>query len=164
MRTHEDDPLDEPLFLISEVAKAADMEANTIRSWFQRGHLKLLQWDKKADANGVGHRFSLRSALYIAAVGALARLGVKPDAAGKAAAMWVHTGTDERLPAGLYSTPLTVLCVYADGDSAVKHMPLGRKADALSLFIGHGQRQPGVSAVILDFVDKQVRTTLEARV
>ncbi|XCG52896.1 hypothetical protein ABVK49_15380 [Mesorhizobium sp. WSM2239] len=152
--------IDEPRFRISEVASATGVAANTIRSWFQRQHLRLVETDKRAEANGVAHKLSLRSALRIGTMGALVAQGVEPSVAGWAATRWTDSGNDERLPGCLFAEPLTVLCVFADGDARVVHSPIG-SGRAFDLFVSHGGRQNGVRAILVDFVDKQVRLGLK---
>jgi hypothetical protein len=150
---------DDALFTISQVASAAGVPANTIRSWFQRGHLVLHQLDKAADRNGLPRKFSMRSALAIAAAADLVKLGVAPDSAARAANAWAHIGDQDRLPAGLYERDFTVLCGYASGDYLVQR--IGSDVPAFNLFLGRHGREDGVSAILLNFVDRRVRIALE---
>lgn len=151
--------LDRPKYLISDVARATDVPANTIRSWFARGHVALLETDEAAGANGMAHRLSLRSALRIGAMGALVAQGVDPKRAGIAALRWTDTGEAGRDPGELYREPLTILCAYADGHAVIRHSPL-RTGLAFDLLISPAGRQDGVTVVPLDFVDRAVRSAL----
>jgi hypothetical protein len=152
--------LDQPRYRISEVARAAGVEPNTIRSWFQRGHLWLIETDKRSEGNGMAHLLSLRSALRIAAMGELVALGVQPRNAGIAATLWTDTGDEFRDPGALFSDPLTVLCVFGDGSSAVVHSPLGTgKAFDLFWSAASGSHS-SVCAVLLDNIDRKVRSAL----
>jgi hypothetical protein len=153
MQLNED--LDEPRYLISSVARAADVPVATLRSWLQRRHLWLAKHDHPAEAFGSAHRLSLRSALRVGAMAELIALGVPPRRAGEAALLWTEAGSPERLPAQLYAKPLTALCVWRDG-AEVKHLPLS--GNVTPLFLGGN----GVTAVVLDLVDRAVRTRLEA--
>jgi hypothetical protein len=158
MRSHEAsvNDLDEPRYSIAAIARATDVPPATLRSWLQRRHLWLAKHDSPAEAFGHAHRLSLRSALRIGAMAELIALGVPPRRAGEAALRWTEAGTLERLPAGLYAKPMTVLCVNAGGGAEVKNVPLNGPADTLF----HGGN--GVTAVFLELVDRAVRTRLGA--
>jgi hypothetical protein len=150
----------EPLFPIARVAPVSGVKPGTIRTWKQRGHLRLIDQDRKAQINGQADLFSLRGVLGLAAMGALVRQGIDPAVAGDAARAWITVGTEDCPPGELYSDPLTVLCVYPTGWSEVKHLPL-KTARALDLFLPQMQsRQPSVTAVILDTIVNQVRSGL----
>ena len=148
--------LDEPRYSIAAIARATDIPVATFRSWLQRGHLWLAKHDRPAEAFGRAHHLSMRSALRIGAMAELIALGVPPRLAGEAALRWTEAGALDRLPAQLYAKPLTVLCVDAAGDTEVRHLPLN--GDVSTLFYG----RKGVTAVILDLVNRDVRTRLEA--
>jgi hypothetical protein len=149
MRSHEAsvNDLDEPRYSIAAIARATDVPPATLRSWLQRRHLWLAKHDSPAEAFGHAHRLSLRSALRIGAMAELIALGVPPRRAGEAALRWTEAGTLERLPAGLYAKPMTVLCVYEGVTELLFH---------------EGQDRNGVVVVVLDFVDRAVRTRLGA--
>jgi hypothetical protein len=125
----------------------------------QRRHIWLAKHDSPAEAFGHAHRLSLRSALRIGAMAELIALGVPPRRAGEAALRWTELGTLDRLPAELFAKGLTILCVYARGDAEVKNLPVGE--GVAPLFFQERQCN-GVVAIVLNFVDRAVRTRLGA--
>ncbi|KKN94434.1 hypothetical protein LCGC14_0187810 [marine sediment metagenome] len=160
--------MDEPLYRISQVADAAEVPVNTIRAWFQRGYLRLLDTDKRAEGAGLPHYISMRGALYIGTVAALVAHGVPPKVAGHEALHWLHTGAgchpgmkpgSQRDPGALFCDGLTVLCIYADSPSRVKNIPFSG-GNAFDLFLGHNGRTVGVTAVLLNYVDRKIRLAL----
>lgn len=120
--------MDVPSFKLSEVARAADLEANTLRSWLQRGYWKLDQTvgDNLAEVHGKAHLVTLRRALHIGAAADLIRSGVDPSRAFRAARAFVYDfdplaerGGHPRGPGGLYVEGWTLLVAYPDNSKGV---------------------------------------------
>lgn len=130
---------DAPLFPLTVVAQAALVAPATLRQWIVRYGDDLRLWDDstgsknaKAEANGHGHRFSLRTALHIAASAQLIAKGVTVRDAYNAAVQWVHFGQFDnaavwaneptpkllREPAGLFANPAWTFLVHHQGSEA----------------------------------------------
>lgn len=156
------DKFDEARWTIAEVGRAIGRPANSIRSDLQRGHVKLYESDKLAEVNGLPHLLSLRSALCLGAMGELIAHFVPPKLAGAAATQWAYFGDAERDPACLYPDPYTYLCVYKGGLHDVLHVPIKTGFAFNMLLPPGGRRQSGMVAIVLDDVDRAVRSGLLA--
>lgn len=110
--------MDQAKFTIKQVADATFVKANTIRTWYQRGHLRVGLTDKAAEGVGLARHFSARTAIAVAVCGALTDIGIAPDRAGAAATHFAHISVDERRPACLYPDGSTVILLAADAHSA----------------------------------------------
>lgn len=120
--------MDEPRFTLSQVAMAADTEANTLRSWLQRGHWSIdsARGDVAAESHGRAHLLTLRRALHIGAAVDLIRTGVEPRRAFRGALSFVDAfdplaerGGHPRGENGLYVDGWTLLVVYPGFDQGV---------------------------------------------
>ncbi|MEN3791841.1 hypothetical protein [Fulvimarina sp. MAC3] len=157
----------EPKYTISQIGEATGYAPNTIRTQFQRGFLKFMETDKRAGGNGLAHFLSMQSALYIATFGALVAQGMSPRIAGDAAVQWVHIGSNdpfgklpERAPGALFEGPgFTLLCVAANGEAEVKFAPL-KGGSVLDLLASSQGRLTGVTIIVLNDIDRQVRSKL----
>lgn len=103
--------LNEPLHTIGQIAKAANLNPNTIRAWYQRGDLSVGMSDKASPGNTIARRFTGHTALMIGIMGTLVSMGVLPGRAQLAAASFAHSGDDERLPGHLFADGETLLVV-----------------------------------------------------
>ncbi len=106
----------EPKYTIGEIAPAADGSADTIRQWVKRGIITVGMGrgrikDKKAELNGLAHRFTGATAIMIAIMLKLTRLGVSPDLAMQAARAFAHEGDSERDPGHLFPAGETMLAI-----------------------------------------------------
>ena len=161
--------LEQPQFTIVQVAAAAGIEANTLRSWFQRGHFTLGDSDKRADF-GDAHLLSLRTALQVGTAVEIYRSGAHPARAAKLALAFtlvadvdqtsgeIIRGAGELFPGnGVY----TALIAYPGIDDA-KVVRFDDKGPALSAAFhsnGYG-RQNSAQIVWLNFVDRKIRIAL----
>ena len=139
-------------FRISEVAKACGVPPPTLKSYFQRGHLRLIgEMDvKRAEENGLPNYFSLRDALGCAVTLELMRRGVpSPSAFRDGMMLFAHTGDEERNPAGMFDIHVrgeTLLIHYPEQDKS-RLMASGDINSFSDLWIGN--RVSGASAVVL---------------
>jgi hypothetical protein len=129
---------DTPLFPLVVVAQAALVAPATLRQWIVRYGDDLRLWDDgktsndKAEGNGLAHRFSLRTALHIAAAARLIAKGVTVKDAYAAVINWVHIGAFDRPavwanepapelvrdPAGLFADPAWTFLIHSHGAEA----------------------------------------------
>jgi hypothetical protein len=129
--------LEEPRYTLAEVADATDVSVATIRSWFQRKHMKLGLTDASM-GTGIARKVTLPTALAIAVTGELvSKFGLHPRRAALAAATFSYVGAPdpetgiERDPGHLWLGPEvtnTVLVILADdpdgSSSSVLRVPL----------------------------------------
>lgn len=161
---------DTPLFPMSVVAVAAKTPANTLRSWFQRGHVTLQSADAKAADNGLPHLFTLRSVLALAATAELVRLGQSPASAYEAAGSWIYGEHEEAgrtcESASLFRSPgkgevdFYTLMVTSPYGLNVRLLPVP-VGGTLSLYDLLGTGRIGARLVWLDYIDKHVRGVCE---
>lgn len=103
IRTHEDNmDLDAAMYPVSVLSPACIVEANTARSWMQRGHLPLGSTDIGAPKKGVAIKLSARTGLVLAIAGALTRMGITPERACAAGVAFAYHGNANRLPGALF--------------------------------------------------------------
>lgn len=161
--------LDQPQFTITQVADAAPIQANTLRSWFQRKHFALGDSDKRADF-GDAHMLSLRTALQVGTAVELYRSGTHPARAAKLArAFTLFADTDQksgetlRYPGELFPGDgvYTALIAYPGIDDAkvVRFDDNGPALSAAFQSNGFG-RQNSAQIVWLNFVDRKIRIAL----
>lgn len=154
-----------PAFTVGQIAKAAGVPANTVRTWIERGALWIPPSDRPA--NGLPRLHSLRTAWRLAAMAALTRLGVPPAVAGQAAQSWTETDTGDprvgalpRDPAALWAHGYTVLCAYENGSWDVKPVAIDG-ASIVDLLTPMGcNRQEGAAFVVLNFLRQRVQDEL----
>jgi hypothetical protein len=175
MQAHEVAMFDDPRFTLSQVADAAGVSANTLRSWLQRKHwrLDMAIGDSPAEIAGKAHLVTLRRALHIGAAAELIRNDVDPARAFKAARSFVDVydpifeGDGHfRGPDGLFETGWTMLVAYPDQEHGVivriENDPMAKdQTSLLSLLFPklYGTKRSG-TFVWLNQVDKQIRTAL----
>jgi hypothetical protein len=80
--------LDEPLFSIGRVAKAAGSPAATVRGYKDRGLWQPDRFDEAPEAHGLPSRLTLRRALHIGTALHAIRQGIDPALAFAAAYAW----------------------------------------------------------------------------
>lgn len=112
-----------PRFKTSDVAKAADLSAPTLRSYFGRGHFRVIGDEhaldrRDADVEGVPNLYSFRDALHVGTAACLIAANVHPAKAWKATMRFVHVGTEARLPGELFKQGLTLLIYRPKSDRA----------------------------------------------
>lgn len=166
------DNLDAPLFPAAVVAVAANVSPATLRQWIVRYADDMGLWDaapgkaagEKAESEGLGHRFSLRGALQLAAAARLVAKGVPVKTAYKAAEQWVHFGDHDRSPAGLHPDGLTFLVHHAADESRVINVAVadGHASIPLSdLFPTGNPVKVSPTIVFLNDIDRFVRGVCE---
>jgi hypothetical protein len=111
-----------PLFPLSVAAVGARFNVATIRSWFQRGNLGLLERDARAAENGLPHLLSFRSIVAIAITCDLTRLGLSPKLAFEHASKFTDSANNcvltgmQRKPCDLFGAGYaTILTIPHDG-------------------------------------------------
>lgn len=93
----------EPKYESRLVAEAAGLPIDTFRSYFRRGHFRILGHAKEASAHGLPHKFSLRDAMGFAVAGALISAGADPKDAFNAAMIgFAHSSSGARTPSGVF--------------------------------------------------------------
>jgi hypothetical protein len=156
--------LDDPRFTIAQVAKAAGISANTLRSWFQRKHF-LLRWaDKRAADFGDAHLLSLRTALQVGTAVELYRSRVHPARAAKIALAFTHFGDEARHPGELFSKGFTALVAHPEVDDATVIYFDGNTPLEQVFFSRGPGKQVSVLVVWINFVDHRIRTSLSREV
>jgi hypothetical protein len=130
--------LHEPKYTILQMAEASGVSPATIRSWYQRGHVRVGLTDMESPANGLARLFSASTVMLVSMMGALTNLGVHPARAAAAATIFCHTGSvaakwegafeiDEldRAPGFLFSSPAveTLLVVTASDELFARVVP-----------------------------------------
>lgn len=157
--------IDTPAFTLAKIAAVAGLEVNTLRSWYQRGHIKLAEIDKPAEGNGLARLLSGRSAIAIAIMAELVRAHMLPQRAGEAGEYFAHHGLKndhrERSPGCLWSDGgATYLAVPFSGTPMVltagRETPIGK---ALNTAKRGNDKLPG--AMIFELTDLVDRTRAE---
>ena len=158
-------------FTISQVALATAVPANTIRSWYQRGHLTvgMTTVDEDPKANGHPRFFSSQTAIAIAIVGALTAYGIAVDRAAAAGIKFAHTGHGGggavgavRQPGELYARGATVLAIGTERSEVLNITGEARFADVFRpRILGSGSGHPVISYLELDDLVLSVMQRLE---
>lgn len=94
---------------IGQIAKAVGGNPNTMRAWVQRGYL--VNTKRAEQPHGLATLYSTFSAFEFAIIRALNDAGVTPDLASKAAADFVHSGDEDRLPSHCFADGVTIVAV-----------------------------------------------------
>lgn len=107
--------MDAPLFPLAVATLAAEFEINTVRSWLQRGTMKL-SFRETAAENGLPHLLTFRSTVALAIACKLVRLGVPASEAFEHARQFSDFGSDfgitpQRLPCGLFEGEFRTILV-----------------------------------------------------
>ncbi|MEM6438545.1 MAG: hypothetical protein AAF763_02445 [Pseudomonadota bacterium] len=124
------DDLAQPQFFLSDVARAAQMNPNTLKTWINRGLIVMQNGDREAAGFGTRRLFSLRRIYQAAITARLVDLGIGADAAARAALRFTdlagdmadgsedfHWGGEEpdvsslRVPGELFSSGTTYLVI-----------------------------------------------------
>lgn len=113
-------------FGTGQVLEAADVTNSALQSWIRRG---LIVGHKGQSIDmpgspGIRRKFSFRNVMEIAVAKALIDLGVELADAFLTAALFAHSGDDERHPSLPFrGTGLTLLCVAGQRSTAVRWTP-----------------------------------------
>jgi transposase-like protein len=94
---------------IGQIAKAIGGNPNTMRAWVQRGYL--INTKRAEQSHGLATLYSTFSAFEFAIIRALNDAGVTPDLAAKAAADFVHSGDEDRMPSHGFADGVTIVAV-----------------------------------------------------
>lgn len=103
--------LEEPRFTVAQIEAATGVSAHTIRQWYKRGVLVLGQTDAEAAGIGLARTFSGATALVIAIMGALIKVGTHSKLAADAGLRFAHSGNEQRLPGHLFPEGETLIGV-----------------------------------------------------
>ncbi|CAH1653441.1 conserved hypothetical protein [Hyphomicrobiales bacterium] len=113
-------------FVTGQVLVAADVTNSALQTWIRRN---LLVGHKNHEIDmpgspGIKRKFSFFNVMEIAIAKALVDLGVELADAFKAAALFAHTGDDDRLPSLPFrGVGFTLLCVSGPHSHAVQWKP-----------------------------------------
>lgn len=77
-------------FTVAEIARAAGMLPDTLRTWFKRRHTRPFDepGDSEPAGKGLPRLFGRRTTERLILMAALVRLGMRPDDAGRAVRAW----------------------------------------------------------------------------
>lgn len=116
--------LSSPRYSGAEAAKASGIPATTFRSYFARGHFRVLGDARERDANGLPHLFSLRDILGLAvALRLMATVCVSAARAFEIGMFeFAHAGSSGREPGAVYD-----VCEY--GETLLLFWPETGKAE-----------------------------------
>lgn len=109
-----------PRYIIRQIADATGIPGNTIRSWYQRGHIRQYDTDMPSEVSGQPTLYSEASAIAIGIIGALVASGIKPEVAGQVADAFISGSRGgslfgepvPRQPAELFEEGMTVTVVH----------------------------------------------------
>ncbi len=90
--------LDKPQFTLGQIAKASAISPSTIRTWFQRGQLRLGLHDKASPQNGMARLFSGSTAIMVAVASKLNQMGIDIERAAEIAIDFAYIGDSSREP------------------------------------------------------------------
>jgi hypothetical protein len=167
MRPAKDARLDEPRFLLGDVAAAAGMSETVLKAWLSRDPkvIPLGPYDKPARGKGSAREFTLRRIISVALVAELVRLGISPGRAGP----WAHALTDLNL-GSLYVNWLdetTVLIASPSSEVFTFTNDAVSIAEALEKFNVSGKEllEPPASIAVVSYgaVLRRVQERLSAR-
>lgn len=120
------DILARPCFTMAQICSAADVSAETVRTWFKRNVISLGEEERlghEPEAVGLGRMLTGYTAMVVAIMARLTIVkhrqretgGYNLEAARDAAYTFVFTGSDERKPCRLFATGLTALLIAKAG-------------------------------------------------
>ena len=114
------EPMAEPLWQVAEIAKATDVPAETIRTWFKRRIISLDddKMGEAAEAIGFGRKFSGYMAMTIAIMGKLAGSMTAEQAKDIAYTFVVGADGPGRWPCHPFASGETLLVIAMDGPRA----------------------------------------------
>ena len=81
-----DPDFDNPVFALSDLAKASESSVGTVKMWIERRILQMDAFDLAARGKGSQRLFTLRTVMVAATIAEAVRIGVSPSKA----AMWAH--------------------------------------------------------------------------
>jgi hypothetical protein len=84
----------EQTYSMVEVAAAAEMQLNTLRTWIKRGNIAIVRSEIKK--HGKAHRLNYRTVVRIAITWEFVKLGTAPERAWTAALRFTVTGNASR--------------------------------------------------------------------
>lgn len=82
--------IDEPRYLLGQVAFAAGISANLLKAWIDRKIIRLGEHDRGAHGKGSSRVFTLRRALVVATTAELVNTGMAASGAGHEGEMFVR--------------------------------------------------------------------------
>lgn len=143
MRSEE--PLAEAIFSIAQIADAADIARDSVKTWFKRGVLTVdsAKYGQAPEAKGFGRILTGYTGLVIAIMARLTASGTDPDTAKMAAYDFVFWGDEERNPGFLFPTGSTVLCLSKAGGQPVVEIINVDGEDEWSKVFGFAKRSRG---------------------
>jgi hypothetical protein len=157
----------EPRFSSDAACEAAGIDSATLKNWISRrpSAVVLGAEERRQVGKRAVYRLSLRRILQLAIMGELVRLGHAPREAAAHAARF--TGGPSEPPGGrdghqaeLFARNFTLLLVYSAAHADVVN---ARADDAWRVVMRPGPgmpRQPAVTILNLNDIDRRVRTTL----
>jgi hypothetical protein len=140
--------VDEPRYLLGQVAFAAGISSNLLKAWIERKIVPLGEHDRAAHGKGSSRVFTLRRALVVAHTAELVRLGIPPSMAGSAGRALISLDS-----AG--GDPLRVdllMALYPEDDAYAWH-PL-KPQDTVAKLLGKDaprqtQAEPPASLIVI---------------
>lgn len=84
--------LDSAIFTVADIERATDVDAMTIRNWFQRKIFVLDKMDKPSEGQGKARMFSARTALSVGIAKLVVDAGLSPAVGAKAGVIFSHVG------------------------------------------------------------------------
>jgi hypothetical protein len=158
--------LDEPKFLLSDVAFAAEVSQPVLKAWLSREPrvVALGPYDRHAFGKGSSRVFTLRTAILIALIAELVRLGITPLRAGALSFMATNRPEgDHGLDWDRFAGPESVLIAYAKGN-AFAFVPQGTALDDVLETQPWAQERPAsFVAVSIGRVGERVEARLRSR-
>lgn len=113
-----------PNWTLRDAAEPAGYELNTLRSFYTRGHFRIIGGEK-AKAKGHAGFFNLRAVMHLAVARALIDVGVHPAKAFEVSIVFAHFGDEDRAPAGLFD-------IREHGETLFVYWPDSNKADVIA--------------------------------
>lgn len=104
-------------FGVVAVSLAAGVGESTLRSWFDRGLIPILNSDRAATGRGIPREIDLHTALQVGVAAELVRLGLSARRSCQVALSFSDTGNSLRDPGELFSNEKTMLVVLPKIDA-----------------------------------------------
>ena len=117
-------------YTLGQAAAATNLSPNTLRTWYQRGHMMLNKNDKAPEAEGLARIVTGRTVLQIAITAALVNYGMSVAHAFRAAAAFAVVGDRrdgiERDPGQLWGKGCLSMLVVPGGEAGAEHADVVR--------------------------------------